>query len=92
MDTRARDLETIESARCARIALVESARIEPLDAVLSATGPASRTYLVKVLDVVPGLGKVAGRRLMDSLGLDPFITVGELSPEQRSSVLRGVAS
>ena len=90
MEVRARDLETVDGIRRARIALVASASTEPLERVLSATGPASRTYLVKILDVVPGLGKVAGRRLMQSLGLDPFVTVGELTAEQRSSLLAGV--
>ena len=34
--------------------------------------------LVKVLDVHPCLGKVAGRRLMDELGIDQSVRVGEL--------------
>jgi len=42
---------------------------------------------VKLLDVHPALGKVVGRRLMDTLGLPPFITVAQLSSSQHAAIL-----
>lgn len=91
MESRARDLATVETLRRARIELVRRAAVEPLASVLSVDHPASQTWLVKVLDVVPGLGKVAGRRLMASLGLDQSVRIADLSEDDRSSILRAVA-
>lgn len=92
METRARDLETVESLRRARIDTVARAATEPLASVLAAAGPAGQTYLVKVLDVVPGLGKVAGRRLMAELGLDQFVRISDLPADRRTALLAAVAA
>lgn len=42
--------------------------------------------LVKVLDVHPCLGKVAGRRLMDELGIDQSVRVGDLDERAAAGV------
>ncbi len=45
------------------------------------------TYVVKILDVTPGVGKVAGRRMLASLGIDEFTRLRELSDAQRVSIV-----
>jgi hypothetical protein len=44
-------------------------------------------YLVKLLDVHPALGKVVGRRLMDTLALPSFVTVSQLDSTQQKAIL-----
>lgn len=86
--SRERDLATVESMRRAHARRIDLARggriLEALDAsdVLGAT-----TYVVKILDVTPGLGKVAGRRLLASLGVDGFATVADLGDDTRSAIV-----
>ena len=50
--------------------------------------PGSETYVVKLLDVAPGLGKVSGRRLLADLGLGQFTRVAELDADRRAAILR----
>ena len=47
----------------------------------------TQVYLVKLLDVFPGLGKVAGRRLMSDLGFAPLVKVAQLTSEQKTSLI-----
>ena len=44
-------------------------------------------YVVKLLDVSPRLGKVAGRRLMADLGIEPLSRVRDLTDPQRSALI-----
>lgn len=47
----------------------------------------SQVYVVKLLDVHPALGKVAGRRLMGSLGLDQFVRACDLESVHVDKIL-----
>ena len=87
METRARDLARAEQLRRARTDLVLAASERPLGQILSVTGDAALTYVVKVLDVAPGLGKVAGRRAMASIGLDQFVRIVDLTGAQRDALV-----
>jgi len=54
---------------------------------LPADAPEAHVYVVKVLDVHPALGKVAGRRLMEALGIDQFAHISDLSAETKTALL-----
>ena len=90
METRTRDLGTVGELLRAREILLARASTDPLGEVLTVQGPAAETYVVKVLDVVPGLGKVAGRRLLASLGIGQFVRIAELTSEQIAAISSGV--
>jgi hypothetical protein len=45
---------------------------------------------VKLLDVHPQLGKVAGRKLLSSLGVSSFQCVGDLTPDLKQQILVAV--
>ena len=80
MEPRAADLEIIKTLRSARTGAVQSSASGNIASILTSASEADRfVYVVKLLDVHPTLGKVAGRRLLDSLGLTHFSRVGELS-------------
>ena len=87
METRARDLARAEQLRRARTDLVLASPESSLGQILSVTGDAALTYVVKVLDVAPGLGKVAGRRAMASIGLDQFVRIVDLTGAQRDALV-----
>lgn len=57
------------------------------DALAPGDPAGGSTYVVKILDVAPGLGKVAGRRLLASLGVSPFATVADLDDVVRRSII-----
>jgi hypothetical protein len=88
MESRTKDLETVSRLRSARISVVNEAKQGCLD-VLTHDGDSLETqvYLVKLLDVFPGLGKVAGRRLMSDLGFAPLVKVAQLTSEQKKSLI-----
>lgn len=91
MEADVRDLEVVSQLRSARrrsVNLATSGRLEELFR-LPADSDECQVYLVKLLDVYPGLGKVAGRRLMADLGIGQFTRVADLSDEQRVAVLNG---
>ncbi len=50
----------------------------------------SRTYVVKLLDVTQGVGKVAGRRLLASIGVDEACRVCDLDAPTRARILEGI--
>ncbi len=54
---------------------------------LPGDAPEAHVYVVKVLDVHPALGKVAGRRLMDTLGIDQFAHMSDLSADIKAALL-----
>lgn len=86
MNTAADDLTWVTAVRNARMAAtnrMQSSR-EPLSVVLRECriDPLAQwTYLVSLTDVHRCLGKVAGRRLIASLSLDPLVRVGDLSDD-----------
>jgi hypothetical protein len=86
MDARLTALGTVQAWRGEIERAVSAGASMPLSAVLS-RGDIAHAYLVKILDVHPCLGKVAGRRLMAGLGLPPRTRIGELVPGATESVV-----
>lgn len=75
----------VEQAIAARDELVELVRTGDLglvDAFAKAQADplAGRVFAVKVLEAIPGIGKVKARRTMARLGLDESITMAEVAP------------
>ncbi|MEY2967160.1 MAG: hypothetical protein RLY50_1210 [Actinomycetota bacterium] len=93
MSDRERDLARVSALRNAREAAVAEAASGQLEMVLGlpAGDDRTETYVVKLLDVTPGVGKVAGRRMLASLGIAESVRVSELSGHDRSRVLTGAA-
>lgn len=88
MESRNKDLDTVRSLRSARIAAVAKSGEGDLETVLSADDVATQSvYVVKLLDVHPKLGKVAGRRLLAHIGVEPLARVCDLTTEQRNRIL-----
>lgn len=88
-ERRSVDLATVAELRRGHAEAVALSARGRLAEALSCEDPArSGTYVVKVLDVAPGLGKVAGRRLLDSLGVPQFATLGDLDDAARRAILR----
>ena len=87
MDTRRKALETVREWRGEIERAVGAGASSPLAGVLSRedTGHA---YLVKVLDVHPCLGKVAGRRLLDELGIAHQTRLSALTSSQVDAIGR----
>ena len=86
--TRDADLAFVDSIRrghARRVDLARSGRIS--EALESGDAAEGSTYVVKILDVAPGLGKVAGRRLLTSLGVGAFVTVNELADDARLAIV-----
>ena len=91
MEASVRDLEVVAQLRSARRASVNFASSGQLQSLFlfSPNSDECQVYLVKLLDVYPGLGKVAGRRLMADIGIGQFTRVADLSEAQRAAVLQG---
>ncbi|CAB4563867.1 MAG: hypothetical protein F2545_05435 [Actinobacteria bacterium] len=91
MEDRVRDLELMSQVRTVRQAAIEESRAGRLASVFSRSeGDERFIYVVKLLDVHPQLGKVAGRKLLASLGVSSFDCVGDLSPELMERILKSV--
>lgn len=91
MESRVRDLETISAMRKVREQALELSRAGDLASVLlCADGLMKHIYVVKLLDVHPRLGKVVGRRLLDSLGVSHFDRVGDLGDATTAAILNAV--
>ena len=90
MESTVSDFEMVKNLRNARIAAVQAAQAGQLPAVLadSSDSLTKQVYVVKLLDVTPGLGKVSGRRLLADIGVNPFAQVSDLTPEQKDKILR----
>lgn len=87
MESRTKDLETVSRLRSARVSAVQQANHSNLEVLSSdCQSLEAQVYLVKLLDVYPGLGKVAGRRLMATLGLEPLVRVADLTSEQKCAL------
>lgn len=88
MENRNRDLGTVRDMRSARIAAVNLSSSGELAGVLDSRDRfTGSVYVVKLLDVHPRLGKVAGRRLLAAIGVAPLARVSDLTSEQRTRIL-----
>ena len=48
-------------------------------------------YVVKLIERIPGVGKVKARRILSELDISERCHVGDLTPEQRSIIVEQVA-
>lgn len=89
MESRTKDLETVSRLRLSRVDAVSKSKSGHLDVVLRAdpSSPQAQVYVVKLLDVFPGLGKVSGRRLMADIGIAPLARVADLNDKQVNTLL-----
>jgi hypothetical protein len=51
----------------------------------------SYVYVVKLIERIPGIGKVKARRILSELDISERCHVGDLTPEQRSIIVEQVA-
>lgn len=88
MSNRDADLATVGRMRRAHAEMVGLSRDGRLADALGDTDPHRvTTYVVKILDVAPGLGKVAGRRLLARLGVPAFARVADLDEQTRAAIV-----
>ena len=87
MESTIRDIQRVTQIRACRVQAVQLSSTANLAQVLASPKSYGAVYLVKLLDVHPSLGKVVCRRLMETLGLPPFVTVAELDASQQAAVL-----
>lgn len=67
-----------------RRAVEDAAAGRVIDVLTSPVGdPRGAVYVVRLLEVVPGLGKVAARRLAAEAGVDGFTRVDDLDESRR---------
>ena len=92
MESTNKDMEVVAQLRNARVAAVLESSKGNVASVLEAPHDSyeAQVYVVKLLDVSPRLGKVAGRRLMAELGIDPLSRVHELTEAQRCALIGAV--
>jgi hypothetical protein len=88
-------MRAIERARAVRAAM-SRARKDLASGVLSladalapreAADPVARLYVVKVLESLPGVGKVSARRALEQLGIGERRRVSSLGPQQRAALV-----
>ena len=89
MESTYTDMEIVAQLRTSRVAAVSESSKGHLSSVLegSPTSYEAQVYVVKLLDVSPRLGKVAGRRLMAELGIAALARVHELTVDQRRALI-----
>ena len=89
MESTKSDMEVVEQLRTARVAAVLESSKGNVATVLEAPHDSyeAQVYVVKLLDVSPRLGKVAGRRLMADLSIAPLSRVHELTEAQRRALI-----
>ena len=89
MESTNTDMEVVAQLRTARVsAVLESSRGNVVPVLESPLGSyEAQVYVVKILDVSPRLGKVAGRRLMADLSIAPLSRVHELTEVQRRALI-----
>ena len=92
MESTYTDMEVVAQLRTARVAAVLESSRGNVSSVLEAPHDSyeAQVYVVKLLDVSPRLGKVAGRRLMAELGIGPLSRVHELTEAQRCALIGAV--
>lgn len=85
-------MEVVAQLRTSRVAAVlESSRGNVVTVLNAIDGSyEAQVYVVKLLDVSPRLGKVAGRRLMAELGIEPLSRVRDLTDSQRTALIGAV--
>lgn len=88
MELLARTRDTVSGWRGQIRTATELAAAAHLGEVLGRTD-VPYPYVVKVLDVHPCLGKVAGRRLLDSLGIDHRTRLSDLTLRQVDAIAGG---
>ena len=87
MESTIRDVQRVAEIRACRIQAVKLSSTANLVQVFASPNTYGAVYLVKLLDVHPALGKVVGRRLMDTLALPSFVTVSQLDSTQQKAIL-----
>lgn len=87
MESTIRDVQRVAEIRACRIQAVKLSSTANLAQVFDSPNAYGAVYLVKLLDVHPALGKVVGRRLMDTLALPSFVTVSQLDSTQQKAIL-----
>jgi hypothetical protein len=89
MESTYTDMEVVAQLRTARVAAVLESSKGNVATVLQAPPDSyeAQVYVVKLLDVSPRLGKVAGRRLMAELGISALSRVQDLSEAQRRALI-----
>jgi len=92
MESTNTDMEVVARLRSARVAAVLESSKGNIAAVLEAPHDSyeAQVYVVKLLDVSPRLGKVAGRRLMAELGIAALSRVHDLTGDQRRALISTV--
>lgn len=94
--TGAQRRDVIEKARLIRKDMTEAqmrlaSASMSLAAALNITSPdaaVNRLYVVKLLESLPGVGKVRARRVMSDIGIAVKCRVLELEPNQRVELLK----
>ena len=89
MESTKTDMEVVAQLRTTRVATVLESSKGNVASVLEAPHDSyeAQVYVVKLLDVSPRLGKVAGRRLMADLSISPLSRVRELTEVQRRALI-----
>ena len=89
MESTNTDMEVVAQLRASRVAAVLESSRGNVSSVLNASADSyeAQVYVVKLLDVSPRLGKVAGRRLMAELGIEPLSRVRDLTDSQRVALI-----
>lgn len=89
MESTDRDRDVVAQLRRARVAAVLESSNGNIASVLDAPPDSceAQVYVVKLLDVSPRLGKVAGRRLMAELGVAALSRIHELTEAQRQALI-----
>ncbi len=92
MESTNKDLELVARLRTARVAAVLESSKGNVASVLEAPDDSceAQVYVVKLLDVSPNLGKVAGRRLMAELGIAALARVKDLTSTERGALIEAV--
>ena len=89
MESTNTDMEVVTQLRASRVAAVLESSRGNVASVLNASPDSyeAQVYVVKLLDVSPRLGKVAGRRLMAELGIGALSRVCDLTEQQRRALI-----
>ena len=92
MESTNKDLEVVAQLRKARLGAVLESSKGSVASVLEAPHDSfeAQVYVVKLLDVTPSLGKVAGRRLMAELGIAALSRVKDLTTAQRGALIESI--
>ena len=89
MESTNTDMEVVAQLRASRVAAVLESSRGNVASVLNALPDSyeAQVYVVKLLDVSPRLGKVAGRRLMAEIGIEPLLRVRDLTDSRRLALI-----